>query len=185
MNARTGVWASVIAILVLAGVIVFGFKGFSATPRYTIADNYIEDSNPMNKVVFHFVDIESLDTALIKKISTGFKNQYLSKIKGQPQTKPVTVMVTQFYRQEDAGSLTPQAMQSMGIPPQMIAPIAAKLQYVPREKGFMNVDFIQHAPVPGMQLPPSNLAQSPILGPKPGFKMQELIRQLTPPAGRQ
>lgn len=180
MNARIRVWAAIIGILALSAIIVFGFKGFSSGPRYTIADNYIEDNNQMNKVVFHFVNMESQDTVMMKKISNGFKNQYLAQTKGQKATKPVTVMVTQFYNQKDASNLTPEAMQTLGIPPQMLAPIANKLQYVPKDKGYIYVDFIVHTPVPGMNLPPANLAKMPILGPKPGFKMQELVRQLMP-----
>jgi hypothetical protein len=184
MNSRVGVWLAVIAILAISGIIVFGFDGFASGPRYSVADSYIEDNSQMNNVVFNFVNTEVQDTNLLKKISDGFKNQYLSKVKGKKQAKPVTVLVTQFYNQKDAGAVTPEAMQTMGIPPQMLAPIANKLQYVPREKGHIRVDFIKHEDLPGLNLPPANIAQMPILGPKPGFKMQELVRQLIPPSAR-
>lgn len=178
MNSRTGVWLAVLGILAASAVIVFGFHGFSNAPRYTITDKYVEDNNQMNKVLFHFVDMDSQDTVMMKRISDGFKNQYISEVKGQKQTKPVTVVVTQFYNQKDAGNLTPEAMQILGIPPQMLAPIANKLQYIPKEKGYIRVDFIRHMPTPGVELPPASISHMPILGPKPGFKMQELVRQL-------
>ncbi|MES2765704.1 MAG: hypothetical protein V4642_07550 [Bacteroidota bacterium] len=169
MNARTGVWAAVILVLAAAAAIAFGLKG-NRGPDFSINDRYIE-ATPQGTIAYYFVETSSLDTSYLTKVGQFLKKDYLREIKGDKVQPQMTMLLGQFYRQSDVVPLTDEQASQMNIPPAERAKFREKLQYVP--KAFVYREFI--GSVPGMQTPPPGVLPAPVIVPKKGHSISELI----------
>ncbi len=169
MNARIGVWVAVIAILGAVAAIAFGFKGNSGSD-FSINDKYIEDT-PQGTIAYYFVETSSLDTNYLAKIGKFLKNDYLREIRENKKQPQMTMLLGQFYRPQDVVALTDEQVGQMNIPLSERPKFLSKLQYAP--KSFVYREFI--GSVPGMQPPPAGVIAAPVIVPKKGHSVRELI----------
>lgn len=169
MNARVGVWAAVIVILAAAAAIAFGF---TSEPGFTINDRYIE-TTPQGTIAYYFVETKNIDTNYLTKIGKFLKSDYAQELQRTKQNPQVTMLLGQFYRPQDAGQLTNDQANQMNIPPTDREKYLNNLQFV--EKGYVYREFI--GTVPGMPLPGPSVIPAPIVVPKKGRQIKDLIQK--------
>ncbi|HYF03371.1 MAG TPA: hypothetical protein VEC36_08340 [Patescibacteria group bacterium] len=172
MNARTGVWLTVLTILGASAAFIFGFKGAGGND-FTINDRYIEET-PQGMIAYYFVETQNVDTAYLTKIGQFIKQDYIRQSK-QGAKVPMTMLLGQFYRPQDAKSLDDTQISQMRIPVDQKEKFVQRLQYV--EKGYVYREFINVSPelTAQMALPEASVINSPVIVPKKGYSIKDLI----------